>query len=256
MDALATFPIAPGSRFRHHAHDSVHVCVVLDGGFLERDGHGWRPVGPGWLRVSAAARHDIDFGPAGARCLVLETHRQRAPDLLSRLPRPRFLQPDIWLAQVARRIATVAERTDPARNIALDGLGVELLAQIDRRLDGRCTPPPPWLARVRERIRDLRGVVTVLELAREAGVHRVHLARTFREHTGVAVTDYARRVRLEVAQRLLVTSPVPIAQVAARAGFADQSHLTRVMRATLGTTPGAARHTTLHPFKTSSRPGS
>ncbi|MGH7538300.1 MAG: helix-turn-helix transcriptional regulator [Gemmatimonadales bacterium] len=250
MDAVATFPIAPRSRFRGHEHPSVHVCAVLDGGFVERDGRGWRDVGAGWVRVSAGARHDIDFGPSGARCLVLEADPGTAAPRLQSLPRPLFLETDSWLGQVLQHIDGTASQRDPEGAIALDSLAAELLAQLERRLDGRRSPPPPWLRRVCELVHDLRGMVTVAALARAAGVHRVHLARTFRDHFGVPVTAYARRVRLDYAQRLLVTSATPLAQVAARAGFADQSHLTRVMRATLGVTPGAVRGGRLHPFKT------
>jgi AraC family transcriptional regulator len=94
--------------------------------------------------------------------------------------------------------------------------------------------------------------VPVAVLAREAGVHRVHLARTFRDHFGVPITEYARQLRLQAAGRLLADD-LPLAGVAARAGFADQSHLTRVMHEAWGITPGALRRT-LHPFKTGASP--
>lgn len=249
MDSLARFGIDPLTRLRAHEHPSLHVCVVLDGGFLEREGGAWRDVGPGTVRVSGAARHDIDFGPTGARCLVLEAGPGTGAALAA-LSRPRFLSADGWLATVIRRIDAAAARPDPAQAVVLDGLSAELLAQLERSLDGRRAPPPPWLWRARELLEDLRGSVTVSALAREAGVHRVHLARRFREHFGVPVTQYARRLRLETAQRMLATTTAPLAQVAARAGYADQSHLTRAMRATLGTTPGRVRRSMLHPFKT------
>jgi AraC family transcriptional regulator len=249
MDSLAAFPIPARTRFRGHEHPTVHVGVVLGGGFVERDGRIWRDVGPGSVRVSGAARHDIDFGPAGARCLVLEAEPGSGATALQRLAKPRFLEADGWLSQVVRRIDALASRPDPARYMVLGGLAAELLAQLERRLDGRRSAPPPWLERARDQVNDSNGTVSVAALAREAGVHRVYLARAFRDHFGMPVTEYARRVRLEVAQRLLVTSSVPVAQVAVRSGFADQSHLTRVMRATLGITPGAFRRERLQPFK-------
>lgn len=250
MDFLARFGIDPRTRLRAHEHPSVHVCVVLGGGFVEREAGAWRDVGPGVVRVSGAARHDIDFGPAGARCLVLEAEPGTGASTLAALRRPRFLEADGWLARVVQRIEAVDSREDPAKAIVLDGLATELLAQIERRLDGKPSAPPPWLERTRGQIEDQGGRVTVADLAREAGVHRVQLARQFRTHFGVPVTEYARRVRLETAQRLLLTTDTPLAQIAAGAGFADQSHLTRVMRAVLGATPGGVRRSALHAFKT------
>ena len=72
MSLAEAFVVPASTRFRKHAHDSPHVCVVLDGGFMEREKKSWRDVARGTVRVSGAARHDIDFSPAGATCLLLE----------------------------------------------------------------------------------------------------------------------------------------------------------------------------------------
>lgn len=245
MDCIDAFAIPPGTRFRRHEHGSVHVCAVLAGGFVEREPSGWRDVAPGTVRVSGAARHDCDFGPAGARCLLLELD-----DAPLEVATPRYLARDSRLARLARDLAAAA--SGPTPPFDLPGLTAEFLAQIARRLGGRDGPAPPWLGRVRELLHDADGSVPVATLAREAGVHRVHLARTFRDHFGVPVTLYARQLRLQAARRLLAAGDLPLAGVAARAGFADQSHLTRAMREGWGITPGALLRT-LHPYKTGRR---
>ena len=249
MEAVGAFDIPAGTRFRRHEHGSVHVCAVLAGGFIEREGRGWRDVGPGTVRVSGAARHDCDFGPAGARCLLLDVD----DSALGAVAAPRFLPADGSLAALARRLDAATSVAGPARVFDVPGLTAELLAQIARRLAGRAGPPPLWLGRVRQLLHDTHGTLPVALLAREAGVHRVHLARAFREHTGVPVTLYARQLRLREARRLLAED-LPLAGVAARAGFADQSHLTRAMHEAWGVTPGALRRA-LHPFKTPAAAG-
>lgn len=254
MHPLLAFPVPPATRFRAHAHDGVHVCVPLTGGFSEFDGHAWRDVPAGTLRVSAAARHDIDFGRAGARCLLLTLEPGLALPAFERLARPRFLRPDPWLGQLTARLDR-ATQGGPASSVALlDSLATELLAQLERRLDGREGPPPPWLRRVHELLEDTAGRVSVAALAREAGVHRVHLARAFRAHCGLAVTERARALRLAHAERLLRATAAPLAEVAYRAGYADQSHLTRAVRGAFGATPLALRRGTLPPFKTRRAP--
>lgn len=250
MHPLASHRIPPATRFRAHAHDGPHVCVPLAGGFSEFDGHGWRDVPAGTVRVSASARHDIDFGQAGARCLLLLPGPGVGLTRLERLARPCFLAPDPWLGELTRRIDQVITAGDPAGDTVLDSLATEFLAQLDRRLAGRASSPPAWLSRVRELLEDSHGAVSVAALAREAGVHRVHLARAFREHLGMPVTERARALRLASAQRLLLTTDLPLAEVAARTGWADQSHLTRAIRRAFGTTPAALRRARLHPFKT------
>src|SRR5215207_8694612 len=74
MSRPEAFPVPGATRFRKHEHDCAHLCMVLDGGFVERDRHSWRDVGLGTVRVSGSARHDIDFSSSGATCLVLEIH--------------------------------------------------------------------------------------------------------------------------------------------------------------------------------------
>ena len=244
MDAPAAFVVPGDTRLRKHAHECGHICVVLDGGFVEREKHGWRDVGAGTVRVSGGASHDIDFSPNGATCFVMEFD---APIELP--PSARFFENDLQLVHIARRIGSTSERNQPADKVLVDDLTTEFLAQISRRLNGRSGSPPPWLERTRSLIHDTAGAATVESLAREAGVHRVHLARTFRDHYGVAVTRYARSVRVQSALSLLASSPLPLSRLAAESGYADQSHLTREIRAATGTTPGALR-SMLHPFKT------
>src|SRR5690606_37479696 len=101
---------------------------------------------------------------------------------------------------------------------------------------------PAWLRSVREQIDDsAEAGHRVRDLARTAGVHPVHLARAFRRHYGTTVSDYLQRRRLQAAAQLLASSDEPIASAAARAGFADQSHLGRQLRARAGITPHQLR---------------
>ena len=244
MESPAAFDVPGDTRLRKHVHECGHICVVLEGGFLERDKHGWRDVGADTVRISGGASHDIDFNRDGATCLVLEFD---APIALPRSAT--FFENDRQLVHVARKIGLTSRRNEPADKVLMDDLTVEFLAQISRRLNGKTGSPPPWLERTRCLINDTAGAASVESLAREAGVHRVHLARTFRDHYGVAVTRYARSVRVQSALSLLASSRIPLSRLAAESGYADQSHLTREIRAVTGTTPGALR-SMLHPFKT------
>jgi AraC family transcriptional regulator len=54
----------------------------------------------------------------------------------------------------------------------------------------------------------------------------------------------ARAERVRVASELIRTGNRPLSEIALAAGFCDQAHLTRVMRRSLGTTPGRLRRNT------------
>lgn len=101
---------------------------------------------------------------------------------------------------------------------------------------------PRWLERARESVHQrFRQKFRLEDLARDAGVHPVHLAAAFRKHYRASVGDYIRRLRVECAARELERPGVALADIAARAGFADQPHLTRVFKQYLGLTPGEYR---------------
>ena len=79
--------------------------------------------------------------------------------------------------------------------------------------------------------------ITVSQLARQAGVHRGHLSRTFRRFTSGGVAEYVRRVRVHAACELMLSGDRPLSAVAASAGFSDESHMGRSFRGVMGCTP-------------------
>src|SRR4051812_24547581 len=81
--------------------------------------------------------------------------------------------------------------------------------------------------------------ISLDELAREAGVSRFHFARQFRLSTGESPMEYLRRVRIERSKSILQTRDATIAEVAARLGFSDQSHFTRIFGRLVGVSPGS-----------------
>jgi AraC family transcriptional regulator len=86
-----------------------------------------------------------------------------------------------------------------------------------------------------------REPLRLADLAREAGVHPAHLSRVFRQRYRESIAERLRRLRTEWAAERLVDSDDPISTIALAAGFADQSHLTRALRARTGMTPSRYR---------------
>lgn len=96
------------------------------------------------------------------------------------------------------------------------------------------------LRRVRAYIDDHIGErISLDELARQAGVTRFHFARQFRLSTGESPMEYLRRVRIERSKSILQNCDATIAEVAARLGFSDQSHFTRIFGRLVGVSPGS-----------------
>jgi len=121
--------------------------------------------------------------------------------------------------------------------------------------DERTSAPPPWLDRATQMLRDdFTRDVSVGEIAREADVHPVHLARAFRAHTGHSPSEYLHHVRVEHAALLLSATALSVAEIALECGFADQSHLTKRFRRAFGTPPAAYRRLTGTMFRLDKTP--
>jgi AraC family transcriptional regulator len=96
------------------------------------------------------------------------------------------------------------------------------------------------LRRVRAYIDDHIGErISLDELAGQAGVSRFHFARQFRLSTGESPMGYLRRLRIERSKSILQNRDTTIAEVAARLGFSDQSHFTRIFGRLVGVSPGS-----------------
>ncbi|KAA3509886.1 AraC family transcriptional regulator [Agrobacterium rosae] len=73
----------------------------------------------------------------------------------------------------------------------------------------------------------------------DISVSRLHAI--FRERFDETPHSWLTDIRMKRICALLATSPLPIAEIADKAGFSDQTALTRAMRKTMGTTPAAYR---------------
>lgn len=104
---------------------------------------------------------------------------------------------------------------------------------------GRVAVDAAAVARVRALLADDPVTAhSAADLERVAGLDRWSLARQFRAVHGTSPSRFRTLRRLDTARRL-VAAGVPLAESAAAAGFADQSHLTRAFKGAYGITPGA-----------------
>jgi AraC family transcriptional regulator len=137
--------------------------------------------------------------------------------------------------------SSFAGAPDAAWSAAAETLLVQLVNAAVRVEDARAGRAKPWLREVHELVRESAPQrYTLGELAERAGVHPVHLARSFKRVYGQTVCQYGRAVRVEWAAKQLLAGEA-IGRVALDAGFADQSHFTREFRRHTGVTPARYR---------------
>lgn len=189
--------------------------------------------------------HANHFGDRGARCLIVELRRgwiQRIGPDADLLPGRPAVGRNESVTGPARLLHREFRRGEGAHTAALDGLTLTLLANLTRSRASRSESRPAFLDRVLEKLHvDVRSDAGLSSLAEIAGVSPEHLARTFREQMGCTVGEYVRRLRVERARRALEQGERPLASIALRLGFHDQSHFNRTFKAHVGCPPGEYR---------------
>ncbi|HDR8930801.1 AraC family transcriptional regulator [Burkholderia vietnamiensis] len=234
--------------FPRHAHDEFGVGVIVSGAHRSWSGRGQVDALAGdAIMVNPGEMHDgmpIDAG-TGRRWRMLYL----APALVAgiaaeegiggvELANP-AVRDERLAAAFARLHARVVAGNTPhlARDEALVMLVAALLARhSNRTLRAACVVPAIRAARERLDAAPAEPA-SLAELAGLGGVSRFQLLRGFARELGITPHAYLMQSRTRLA-RALLASGRPIADAAAEAGFADQSHLTRAFARQFGITPG------------------
>ena len=233
----------PNQRIPKHSHAQTYISIVLRGSYTEECGPtAWECATGQTILHVAGECHSDRFHRNGAQVLNLELSAPflaRLYECASVTAANRILLRSVYASQLGLRLHNEVSNGDPWSALSIEGLTMELLAEVFRN---RSTPPKSqggdWLERVTEILHaKFQEPVMLSELATEVCVHPVHLARAFRKRYLCSVGDYLRKLRIEAACHGLLNSAAPIAEIALRSGFSDQSHLCRTLKQYTGMSP-------------------
>jgi len=229
-----------------HSHELAFFALVLNGHYRERCGRSECQYAPFTLMFRpAGVPHQDEIGPSGVRLFEVELRpcwQKRLADCSAALDTPRDDLgggPLIWLAlKLFREIETSPVRDD----LAVESLLAEMLSHAARSAPRERAHAPGWLSRILDKLQaEHCRRLALAELAREAGVHPVHLSRVFRRCVGEGIGEHVHRLRVRTACERLLARDVSLSELSFSTGFADQSHFTRAFRKITGTTPAAFR---------------
>jgi len=88
---------------------------------------------------------------------------------------------------------------------------------------------------------NLQSDLSISELARIAKLSQSHFLRAFRRTVGLSPHRYVLDCRLKLAKHLIITTNLPLSDIALRVGFSSHSHLTSSMRRYCNITPSELR---------------
>jgi AraC-like DNA-binding protein len=248
--------------FPRHTHDHYGIGVIDAGGHASWSGRGQVEAGPGDLiSVNPGEVHDgraIERQPRTWRILYVEpalmmrlrsdvleerhasTAFEFAAPVFADEPTRRRFDAAFEFTLAGAAIGTAA-RTAHHFQMQCETATLGLIASLGRHSvagsNGGARRPAVCIRRARQKIDDDPAATTTLaELAREAGISRYQLIRGFARDLGLTPHAYIVQRRIALACRLLKAGG-DLAEVAAVAGFCDQSHLTRCFVRQFGVTP-------------------
>jgi AraC family transcriptional regulator len=163
--------------------------------------------------------------------------------------RPMNGQPDGVFEEMARVLLNEFREPENMSHFYVDSVGHVLAGHILRKhcetqshdqVAGRLNDKQMLVLRrfIHERI---ESGFSVSELAQAIGLGPQGLAQKLRMTTGLSPWRYVQSYRISLAQHMLASSRVGIAEIAERLGFASQSHFTNAFRSKLGLAPNAYR---------------
>lgn len=239
---------SPQSRLSEHSHENAHFCFVLEGTYTESHNRQAVECEPFTLTFRPPGElHEDKFHNEQVRVFTIEI----PPLWMERLRQDSiYLGRSInfkggFITHLSERIVREFHRMETAAGLIIEGLTLEIMAEAARHSSTQSGEQtiPRWLKRAKEMLHArFNENLTLDEIAREVGVHPVHLASVFRQKYHSTVGEYIRRLRIEYACREIARGETPLAIIALEAGFANQGHFSAAFKRQTGFTPAAYRN--------------
>lgn len=232
---------AAGLCVPRHSHDTANLIYTIAGSHWS--GHscgGDNTCAPRTVRFLPAGEPHENYFPLGCRCLHIEL---RQPILKLAAEHGHTICSPGELAQpsavtLGSHLHREFRRKDDLSKLGIEAVVLQLLLGGDQSSTLRRGLIPSWLLRIREMLREQEQPrLTLAELSRCVGRHRVQISRQFHHHFGCTISEYVRRVRIAQAQSLLSRRDFDLAEIALACGFSDQSHFTNAFRKLTGMPP-------------------
>ncbi|MDF0519296.1 AraC family transcriptional regulator [Bradyrhizobium yuanmingense] len=178
------------------------------------------------------------------------TEQARMPRVGQLACEPGVGHDDTVVRHIGASLQQALRRPDETNQLFIDHMMLALTAHVAQAYGGLrpCTEPnrgglAPWqVKRVCERLEsDLGGKLSLQEIAAEFDLSISHFSRAFRISTGLPPHQWLLRQRVKAAKQLMTVRDLSLSEIAISAGFANQSHFTRVFSSVVGVSPGTWR---------------
>jgi AraC family transcriptional regulator len=111
--------------------------------------------------------------------------------------------------------------------LSIDMLLVEIFSLLSNRENPQTDKKPAWVNKIEEALHENSFDYQLRDLAALAGIHPVHLSRSFARYFKLNLGDYIRHIKIQKALALMTDRNLSLTDIALNTGFADQSHFIR-----------------------------
>lgn len=98
--------------------------------------------------------------------------------------------------------------------------------------------PPQFLHKVHDYVeKHITEKITTTDIARELKINRSYLSSQFKKELQMDLSEYINQLKIDEAKRLMLTTDMPLSQIANALGFSSQSHFAAVFKKIENMTP-------------------
>src|SRR5579859_6151754 len=235
---------AHGRKLPQHTHESAYFGLLLDGGYTEKITDRATEYSPFTLGFHPPEFTHVDeIGACGSRMFCIEVRDAFWNKVREYLTAPNFT-PDLCGAQTTWLGLRLYRgfKAGTLESFQMQEICAEMIERCGIASLSTVHSAPQWLNKAMDMLRaSYREQLTLERLAAEVGVHPIHLSRVFRKKHGCTMGEYVNRLRVQFVCAEMSRGWPALDELAADAGFADQSHMGRVFRSVVGETPARFR---------------
>ncbi|HCW52867.1 MAG TPA: AraC family transcriptional regulator [Clostridium sp.] len=89
---------------------------------------------------------------------------------------------------------------------------------------------------------NIESTISLKKLSNDLNLSQGYISDCFKKHMGITIMNYAKKIRIDRAKVLLLTTNDSILDISIRLGFHDQSHFYKVFKSFTGVSPSQYRN--------------
>ncbi|MBZ0202906.1 MAG: AraC family transcriptional regulator [Ignavibacteria bacterium] len=233
------------SKVGWHYHENVYFTYILKGRLIESSKTETHNCMPGTLLYHNRQEPHYNIKPPGyTRGFQVEfskdwftKHSVKVSDFegSSILTNPLF-------NHLFNRIYRESFFSDEDSLISIEVLLLQVFGVMMRRSIHNSNERPVWISTIESILNDrFKEKITLEFLAKETGIHPVHISQVFSKYFDSSFGDYLRKIRIGKAINLIADGEHTLTQISSMCGFSDQSHFIRIFKSLYGISPSLYR---------------